>query len=284
MARISKLTNKSCILRFYAFARLGHYDLRLIIWPNYSLNRNYDIFKTLKFQRQAPLVSGAGLQTDRMNQEIWWGPVLVLCGPSPKQPSLWSETFFFLWSASHSTFTCFLVRMWPEINSPGSDSGILQPAHLCSALQRSTFFPDETHKSNFDPEVSRIPEAFFLFRGKWLWFLWKAGILYSYQASHFKHIRLFEGMKKKMDVMRSAQGLPSHVPLLACPTETTATLIITHSEGKGMSSLFCWPAFSLFRRTKRRNCDKIHDVQGINNDHAGMETTSGTMFGLENEF
>lgn len=181
-----------------------------------------------------------------MNQEeICWGPVLVLCGPSRvpaplKHFSLWSETltFFFPWSASYSTFTCFFL-----INSPGSDGGILQPAHLCSAPQRTTFFPDETHKSNFDPEVSRIPEPFFLFRGKWLWFLWKAGILYSYQASHFKHIRLFEGMKKKMDVMRSVQGLASHVPLLASPTDTMATLIITRSQGKWTSSFSCWLAW-----------------------------------------
>lgn len=133
------------------------------------------------------MVTGIAFQTDRMNQEIWWGPVLVLCGPfrvpAPlKHFSLWSETltFFFLRSASYSTFTCFFLRMWPEVNSPGSDGGILQPAHSYSAPQRSTFFPDETHKSNFDPEVSRIPEPFFLFRGKWLWFFCGRQVFYTH--------------------------------------------------------------------------------------------------------
>lgn len=66
------------------------------------------------------------LETDRMNQEISWGPALVLCGPSRvpaslKLFSLWSETLMIFFS----TFTCFFLRMWLEIHPPGSDGGIL---------------------------------------------------------------------------------------------------------------------------------------------------------------
>ncbi len=120
------------------------------------------------------------LETAHMNQEISWGP--VLCGLSRVPAKHFSNTSHFDLKRSSP-----LLPVLPQDVTGNTSTWQWRRDFVCmyySAVPLS--FQTKHLRAILTRRVSWIPQDFFLFGGKWLWFLWKAGMLYSYQASRFK--------------------------------------------------------------------------------------------------